>query len=122
MPAVTVTLLQSEAATTQCLVDLLYKTFRTVRQAQSFGDLRISLAEYPSEIVILDLEVASFPELKGLLRDFPGISVVCNHRLADEEMWAASLSAGAVDCCASSDTQGILRAASQNYACGRIAA
>jgi hypothetical protein len=122
MPAVDVTLLQSEAGTTQSLVVPLHKACRAVRQAKSFGDLRISLAEYPTEIVILDLEAASFPELKSLLRDFPGVSVVCNHRLADEEMWAVALNAGAVDCCASSDIQGILRATLQRPTRTRIAA
>ena len=35
---------------------------------------------------------------------------MCNHRLADEEMWTATLNAGAADCRPSQDARGIVRA------------
>jgi hypothetical protein len=37
--------------------------------------------------------------------------VICNHRVADEEMWTRTLSIGADDCCPSSDMRGILSSA-----------
>ena len=46
-----------------------------------------------------------------LKKEFQGIRVICNHRVADEEMWTRTLSAGADDCCPSSDMRGILFAA-----------
>ena len=55
--------------------------------------------------------MASLSEVARLCHDFPAISIVCNHRLADEEMWAATLNAGAADCCPSHDTRDIVRAA-----------
>ena len=47
-------------------------------------------------------------EVETLKKEFEGVRVICNHRVADEEMWTRSLSVGADDCCPSSDTRGIL--------------
>jgi len=33
---------------------------------------------------------------------------VCTHRVADEEMWASALAAGASDMCSSTDVDGIV--------------
>jgi hypothetical protein len=56
------------------------------------------------------MEAASLSEVAQLSREFPKARIVCTHRLADEEMWTAALSAGAVDVCPSSDMQGIVSA------------
>jgi hypothetical protein len=34
-----------------------------------------------------------------LHQEFPGLSIVCTHRLADDELWAEALSRGASDVC-----------------------
>jgi len=111
MQSLNVVLLQSDPGTAQFLVAPLCNFFRSVRQARSFGDLQNSVAKQGAGVVILDLEMASIPDVEQLCHDFPGIYVVCNHRVADEEMWAASLNAGAADCYCSDDTRGILTAA-----------
>jgi len=111
MQPLNVVLLQGDPGVTQFLIAPLCNSFRSVREARSFGDLRSNLAAHRAEIVILDLEMASISEVEGLSRDFPGIRIVCNHRLADEEMWTATLNAGAADCCVSYDTRSILTAA-----------
>jgi hypothetical protein len=46
-----------------------------------------------------------------LKKEFDGVRVICNHRVADEEMWTRTLSVGADDCCPSSDMRGILSSA-----------
>lgn len=117
-----VVLLQSEPGVTQSLVASLCKSFRSVRPAPSLNDLRRDLAKSSLEIVIVDMEIVSTFEVECLSHDFPGARIICNHRLADEQMWTAALSAGAADCCPSYDTQGILRAALQNEASARRAA
>ena len=104
-------LLQSDLGVTQSLIALLCSSFRSVRAARSYCDLQADLSEHGADVVILDLEMASISEVGRLSRDFPGISIVCNHRLADEEMWTATLNAGAADCCPSHDTRGMVRAA-----------
>ena len=122
MQPLNVVLLQSDPGTVESLVASLYKSFRSVRQAPCLGDLRSYLTEYPEGIVIMDMEIASTFDVQHLSHDFPEARIICNHRLADEEMWTATLSAGAADCCTSYDTSGILRAALQDEAATRMAA
>ena len=122
MQPLNVVLLQSDPGTVEALVASLYKSFRSVRQAPCLSDLRNYLAEQPAEIVIMDMEIASTFDVEHLSHDFPQARIICNHRLADEEMWTATLSAGATDCCPSYDTRGILRAALQSQAAARMAA
>jgi DNA-binding NarL/FixJ family response regulator len=122
MQPLNVVLLQSDPGTVESLVASLYKSFRSVRQAPCLSDLRSYLTEYPEGIVIMDMEIASTFDVQHLSHDFPEARIICNHRLADEEMWTATLSAGAADCCTSYDTSGILRAALQDEAATRMAA
>jgi DNA-binding NarL/FixJ family response regulator len=111
MQPLNVVLLQSDPGTAQPLIALLRDSFGSVREEQSLGDLRTSAAKRRAEVVILDMELVSLSELEQLSHDFPGVSIVCNHRLANDELWAAALGAGAADCCPSSDTQSILQSA-----------
>ena len=106
-----VVLLQSDSETSRSLVSALSNTFGSVQVVRSLGELRASIANQRAGVAILDMETASIPDVERLSHDFPGASIVCTHRCADEEMWAAALNAGASDVCPSSDTRGILRAA-----------
>jgi DNA-binding NarL/FixJ family response regulator len=110
MRPLNVVLLQSDPGVTQFLIAPLCNSFRSVREARSLCDLRTSVAKHGAGVAILDLEMASISDVEGLTQDFPGICIVCNHRLADEQMWTATLSAGAADCCPSNDTRSILTA------------
>jgi hypothetical protein len=109
-----VVLFQSDPGTVRSLIVSLGSFFHSVREAQSFSDVRESVAEHSTAAVILDIEIIALPDVERLSQDFPGIHIVCNHRLADDQMWTAALSAGAADCCASSDHRGILAAARRN--------
>ncbi len=111
MPFVEVVLLQSDPGTMQSLIAPLQKAFRSVHEVTSLEDLRTKVAKYRTPVVILDFEMVSLEHLEDLSREHPAASIICNHRLADDEMWAVALSAGAVDCCRSSDTQSILQSA-----------
>ena len=114
MQPLNVVLLQSDARVAQSLVSALANTFSSVRQVQSLGDLRSSIAKHRAGIAILDMEAASMSDVEHLSREFPKACIVCTHRLADEEMWTAAVNAGAVDVCPASDTRGILRTALRN--------
>jgi len=116
MQPLNVVLLQSDAGTVRTLSASLSNYFRSVREARSVADVRASVKKRSAQVIILDMEVASLPDVERLSHDFPGVSIVCNHRLADEKMWAATLGAGAVDCCASSDPHSILEAARRSAA------
>lgn len=111
MDPVNVVLLQSDSGVAQSLVSALSRSFRSVRQVDSLGELKASIAKQRAGVAILDIETTSLADVELLCREFPQACVVCIHRCADEEMWAAGLNAGAADVCPSSDTQSILRAA-----------
>lgn len=110
MQPLNVVLLQGDSAISKKLVDSLSEVSGEVHVVGSSGELRNSIRNHHARAVILDLELSSLFDVQQLSREFPGVSIVCNHRIADEEMWTASLNAGAADCCPSSDTKGIARA------------
>jgi DNA-binding NarL/FixJ family response regulator len=122
MQPLSVVLLQSDPGTVQSLIAPLGSFFHVVREAKSFSDLRNNVAKHRTAAVILDIEMASLPDVERLSQDFPGVCIVCNHRLADDRMWTAALSAGAADCCASSDPLSILEAVGRNVGLARQAA
>jgi DNA-binding NarL/FixJ family response regulator len=114
MQPLTVVLLGGDAGVAQSLVSALSKTFSSVQKVQSLGELRNRIAKNRAEVAILDIEAAPLSEIQHLSQDFPGAFIVCTHRVADEEMWAAALQAGAADVCPSDDIAGIVHAALGN--------
>lgn len=109
-----VVLLQGDPAIAQSLTASLLGSFRSVHAVRSTEELRASILKHRARVLILDMEMASLVEVESLSHEFPGLSVVCTHRLADEEMWTAALSAGASDICPTNDTHSILIAALHN--------
>ena len=114
MQPLNVVLLQSDSRVAQSLASALANTFSSVRQVQSLGELRTSIAKHRGGIAILDMEAASISDVERLSREFPQACIVCTHRLADEDMWTAAVNAGAADVCPPSDTSGIVRTALRN--------
>ena len=106
----------------QLLVPALRNSFPSIHHVTSVQELRASIAKHRPSIAILDLENASLGDLQELAREFPGACIVCTHRCADEEMWAAALNAGAWDLICSFDTQGIVQAALRTGMAARVAA
>jgi DNA-binding NarL/FixJ family response regulator len=104
------------------MVSALANTFSSVRQVQSLGELRTSIAKHRADIAILDMEAASISDVEHLSREFPTACIVCTHRLADEDLWTAAVNAGAADVCPPSDTRGILRTALRNASAANSAA
>lgn len=106
-----IVLLQSDPQVAQMLAASLSNSFHGVHVARSIDELRNTAAKHRPHAIILDLESVSIDDIEMLKREFAGTKIICNHRVADEEMWTKTLSAGADDCCPSSDTRGILSAA-----------
>jgi DNA-binding NarL/FixJ family response regulator len=107
----TIVLLQSDPNVANTLAASLSDSFHRIHVVRSVDELRHAAAKHLPLAIILDLESASLADVEGLKKEFQGIRVICNHRVADEEMWTRTLSAGADDCCPSSDMRGILFAA-----------
>ena len=57
----------------------------------------------------MDVETSRLSEVERLHHEFPGLSIVCTHRLADEELWAEALQQGAADMCEPRNTNDIVR-------------
>ena len=111
MQPIHIVLLQSDPQVAQMLAASLSNSFHGVHVARSIDELRRTIAKHQPHAIILDLESATIDDIERLKREFAGTKIICNHRVADEEMWTKTLSAGADDCCPSSDTRGILSAA-----------
>src|SRR5580704_6666849 len=122
MQSLTVVLLQGDAAVAESLISALSQAFSSVHQVRSLSELRNRIAKNRAEVAILDIEAAALAEVEHLSQDFPGACIVCTHRVADEQMWAPALQAGAVDVSPTSDIPGIVRAAKGNAGRQRSAA
>jgi len=105
-----VMLLQSDPNVAQMLAASLANSFHRVHVAKSVEELRQVAAKHHPFAIIVDLESATLADVESLKQEFQGIRVVCNHRVADEEMWTRTMNAGADDFCPSSDMRGILHA------------
>jgi DNA-binding NtrC family response regulator len=114
MYAQTIVVLQSDPGVAQALAGKLSDYFQSVHVARSVVELRSAVPRYRAEAAILDVEASCMSEIERLHREFPWLAIVCTHRVADEEMWASALNAGASDMCPSSDTQGIVLSARRN--------
>jgi DNA-binding response OmpR family regulator len=111
-----VLLLQSDPSIAQTLAESLANSFHGVHVAKSVDELRNAAAKHQPFAIILDLETATLGDIESLKRDFQQTRIVCNHRVADEEMWANTLNVGADDCCRTSDMRGIVLAAAPKLA------
>jgi DNA-binding NtrC family response regulator len=110
MHSSSIVLLQGESRLAQSLIASLRGSFHSIRTVRSLADLRFAVGNQRAEAVILDMEVASLADVARLSSEFSGLRIVCTHRLADEQLWAAALSVGAADLCPSSDISAILAA------------
>jgi DNA-binding response OmpR family regulator len=111
-----VLLLQSDPTIAQILAESLANSFHGVHVATSVDELRSAAAKHQPFAIILDLETATLSEIESLKHDFQQTRIVCNHRVADEEMWTRILNVGADDCCRTSDMRGIILAAAPRLA------
>ena len=122
MQPTNVVLLQSDPNLAQTLATSLSNSFHRVQVVQSLDDLRYAAAKHCPSAIVVDLEIATLGDVASLKRDCRETRIICNHRVADEDMWTLSLNAGADDCCPSSDMRGILFATVREAASRSIAA
>lgn len=114
MQPLNVVILQSDPQVAQSLQDSLQSHFSLIYVARNLTETKVAIPKYRAQILILDLELVSRSEVEWMRHEFPGICLVCTHRLANEEMWTEMVGAGASDLCFSADSRGILSAALRN--------
>lgn len=122
MKPLTVVVAQGDPQAAEALAASLLNHFKAVHVARSLEEARNSVPKHRADLLVVDLELASLPEVEQLRRELPATAVVCTHRLADEELWARALAAGAVDCCHSSDVRSIVLAADREHGMARTTA
>jgi len=114
MQALTIIVYQSDSRLAQSLAATLSLHYHSVHVARSLDEVWTAIPKHRADVAVLDVESSSMNEVQRLHRQFPGVSIVCTHRVADEEMWAAALNAGASDMCPALDAEGILLSAERN--------
>jgi DNA-binding NarL/FixJ family response regulator len=112
MKPLSVVVAQSNSKAAEMLAKSLYNHFRVVHLAGTLDELRQAVPRNRADVLIVDLELATLPDVQQLKQEFSTTTIVCTHRLADEKMWMDALAAGASDCCFSSDVRAIVMAAS----------
>jgi DNA-binding NtrC family response regulator len=110
MQPASVVLFQKDAGTVRDLVDQLSQHLHAVHLARTCDEIRPNIARHRAQVLILDLESSCLNEVERLHQEFPALSIVCTHRLADDELWTAALNQGAADVCAPWNTDDLMRA------------
>ena len=121
MLSLNVVLAQHDPTAASSLVNNLRGQCRAVTVTRK-EDVRNELLRSRANVAVLDLEMFSLPEVRNICDEFKGVSIVCTHRLADEELWTDVMNAGASDCCLPTDVNGILFAVRRYAARARTAA
>ena len=102
-------LYHNDTGVTQALVSSLSREVRLVCVASACPEIRPAIIRSRADVLILDLETSCLDEVEKLHSEFPDLSIVCTHRLADEELWAQALRQGAVDMCEPRRTDDVVR-------------
>ncbi len=108
MRPLNVVVAQLDSKSAEHLAASLYSHFRSVAVARSLEELREAIPKHRADVAIVDLELVGLPEVEQLHQKYGSTEIVCTHRVADEEMWASALAAGASDMCSSADVPGIV--------------
>lgn len=114
MRPLNVVVAQLDSKHAEHLAASLHGHFRSVAVARSLEELRDAIPKHGAQVAIVDLELVGLPDLEHLHHSFGNTSIVCTHRVADEDMWAAALAAGASDMCSSADVDGIVHCTLRN--------
>jgi DNA-binding NtrC family response regulator len=109
MEPLNIVLYQHDAGIAHALAANLSRHFPSVHLTCSREEIRPAIARYRAEVLILDVEKSGSGELERLHQEFPGLCIVCTHRLADEELWAEALKQGAADMCLPWNTDDVVR-------------
>jgi DNA-binding NarL/FixJ family response regulator len=109
MRPLNVVVAQLDAHNAQHLAASLYDHFRSVAVARSLEELRDMIPRNNADAAIVDLELVGMDDLAELHQANQETTLVCTHRCADEEMWAAALAAGASDMCSGRDPEDVVR-------------
>ena len=116
MEPLNVVLYQHDAGTARALAANLSRHFPSVYLTRNREEIRPAIARLRADVLVLDVETSRSGEVECLHQEFPGLSIVCTHRLADEELWAEALNQGADDMCMPRNADDAVRSVLRNRA------
>ena len=116
MEPLEVVLYQNDARTAQALAASLSQQFRSVHLARNSDEIGPTIAKHRADVLVLDLETSCMGDVQRLHREFPSLSIVCTHRLADDELWTEALNQGAADMCEPWNTQALVQSVMRDRA------
>ena len=122
MKPLSVVIAQNDPRNAEVLAASLHSHFRAVSVARSVAELRTAIPKHRADLAVVDLELASLPDIIELHKEFPSTVVVCTHRTPDEEMWPSVMDAGASDFCQTGDVRAIVLAVDRDVRAGAAAA
>ena len=99
MEPISVVVYQCDPRTAQSLAVGLSQKFSSVHLAPTREDLRPVIKSNRAQVLVFDMETSSTGEVERIHDEFPNLSIVCTHRLADDELWTEAMSRGAADVC-----------------------
>jgi DNA-binding NtrC family response regulator len=99
MEPISVVVYQFDPRTAQVLASSLSHESLSVHLALSREELRPTITRNRAQVLVLDMEASSSRDVERIHNEFPSLSIVCTHRLADDELWTEALSHGASDVC-----------------------
>jgi DNA-binding NtrC family response regulator len=99
MEPCSVVLYQKDPGTAKTLAVSLSQHFNSVYLARTYDEVSPAIAQHNAGAVVLDLETSGSGEVERLHHEFPALCIVGTHRLADDKLWAESMSLGAADIC-----------------------
>lgn len=116
-----VVVLERDPAVAQSLAGGLHPHF-CVHVSASQEHFLDDVARNRPAAVVLNLEHSPLTDIQRLHQDFPELPIVCTHRVPDEEMWMAALTAGACDVCPADDVNNVLSSILRSMQTSRPAA
>jgi DNA-binding NarL/FixJ family response regulator len=106
--AQSVAVLEKNPQVAQYLAGGLRSHFKVVYLIQSREELWEEMSRDHPDALVVDVEDMRLSEVETLHHNFPGLAIVCTHRIPDEELWMAALEAGASDVCPTDDVNSVL--------------
>ncbi|MGA2002648.1 MAG: hypothetical protein ABSG70_04660 [Terriglobales bacterium] len=95
----------NDPGTAQALAVSLSKYFRSVNVAKRHEEVRVTVKRHGADVLVLDVETSRSDEIGCLHHEFPSLSIVVTHRLADDHLWTEAMNQGASDVCEPRDDE-----------------
>jgi len=99
MEPLSLVIYHKDPGTAQSLEVSLSQHFEPVRLVRKYEELSTVIAKHRAAVLVLDLESSRADAVRHFHKEFPALSIVATHRLADDEVWTDAMTQGAADVC-----------------------